>query len=106
MIEVSDDGIGIPSEQLNRICHRGATSKLKHFNDVHEVKTLGFRGEALNALINVSHMTIETKTMSENEASLLSDNMMTKKEASYAQGTKVQIRNLFHNVVVREKQWH
>lgn len=44
LIEVSDDGIGIPSEQLDRICHRGATSKLKHFSDVHEVKTLGFRG--------------------------------------------------------------
>ena len=62
LIEVSDNGSGITQEDLASICLKGATSKLPGFEKLTQVDTLGFRGEALNALKNLSWMQIETRT--------------------------------------------
>ena len=56
--EVIDDGKGINEEDFEIIAKRGTTSKITEFDDIYRVKSLGFRGEALSSLCNVSSVTI------------------------------------------------
>lgn len=62
LIEVTDNGSGIAEQDLANICLKGATSKLPSFERITQLNTLGFRGEALNALKNLACMRIETRT--------------------------------------------
>ena len=52
--EVSDDGKGINEEDFELIAKRGTTSKIRDFDDIYAVKSLGFRGEALSSLCNIA----------------------------------------------------
>lgn len=71
-IEVMDDGTGISQQDLASITIKGATSKLPEFDQLTEVSTLGFRGEALNALRNLASLQIETRTKEDASASVVS----------------------------------
>lgn len=57
-IEVQDNGSGIGRGDLSGICGKGATSKLRDWGQLNSVETLGFRGEALNALRNIALLEI------------------------------------------------
>lgn len=59
--EVVDDGTGIKEIDFDIIAKRGTTSKISEFEDIYSVKSLGFRGEALSSLCNISNLTIQTK---------------------------------------------
>ncbi|XP_022895353.1 DNA mismatch repair protein MLH1 [Olea europaea var. sylvestris] len=62
LIQVSDDGHGIPYEDLPILCERHTTSKLSKFEDLQSVKSMGFRGEALASMTYVGHVTVTTIT--------------------------------------------
>ena len=59
--EVSDDGKGINEADFELIAKRGTTNKIREFDDIYAVKSLGFRGEALSSLCNIATVVIQTK---------------------------------------------
>ena len=54
--EVTDNGKGIQERDFEEIARRGSTSKLRNFDDIYAVKSLGFRGEALSSLCNIANV--------------------------------------------------
>ena len=60
-MEVIDDGPGVPESDFDQIAKRGTTSKLARYDQIFSVKSLGFRGEALNSLCNVASVSLKTK---------------------------------------------
>lgn len=104
-IKVIDDGEGIPSEDVPLAFQRHATSKIKDEKDLTRILSLGFRGEALYSIAQVSKLRIITQHKDENtgtEAYLIGGSLVSQKPA-VTKGTTVQIRELFFNTPVRRK---
>ena len=103
---VTDDGSGIPEDQLALALASHATSKIRSDSDLFHVRTLGFRGEALASIASVSHLLIRSRTSQDLAASELeirggeSDQIAP---CSGALGTSVDVRDLFYNTPVRRK---
>jgi len=109
LIRISDDGIGmIPDDALLAI-ERHATSKIKQVEDIHNIGTMGFRGEALPSIGSVSKMTLTTasrKKFPSNEAYLLvinGGNLTYTTSSIRDPGTTIEVKNLFFNVPARKK---
>ena len=106
LVEVADDGSGIPSNELELAVARHATSKLVHSNDLFSISTLGFRGEALASIGSVSRMTIMSRVLNDQEGARLKveggiPGSMTKVGTTV--GTTVHVEDLFYNVPARLK---
>lgn len=103
--EVTDNGKGIREEDFEIIAKRGTTSKIREFNDIYAVKSLGFRGEALSSLCNIANVTILTKREEDETGwSLKFDhmgNLLQKQKVSKKNGTQVIVRDLFRDLAVR-----
>ncbi len=106
LIEVSDDGFGIPRANLEDIFEAHTTSKLKDIGDLNNLLSMGFRGEALSTITSVSRVHVATKFLDESIASEISYDENGKSEIrSVAKegGTTVRVENLFFNIPVRKK---
>jgi DNA mismatch repair protein MutL len=106
LIEVADDGYGIPSAELELAAARHATSKLVQSEDLFHIQTLGFRGEALASIGSVSRMTLTSRVEIEKEGSRLriEGGISSKLEKVGAPvGTVVRVEELFYNVPARLK---
>jgi DNA mismatch repair protein MutL len=106
LIEVADDGSGIPSDELELAVSRHATSKLVRSEDLFSISTLGFRGEALASIGSVSHMTVTSRVGDEQEGARLKVEggvlgKLTKVGTTI--GTTVRVEDLFYNVPARLK---
>lgn len=106
LIEVADDGVGIPAEELSLAVARHATSKLFRSDDLFHIQTLGFRGEALASIGSVSRMTLTSRVASSKEAARIKveGGAIGRVETVGAPvGTVVKVEHLFYNVPARLK---
>lgn len=106
LIRVTDNGSGIEASQVRNAFLRHATSKISSAEDLHRVKSLGFRGEALSSISAVSKVELITKTK-ENLTGIryLCEGTLEKEfsEVGAPEGTTILVRNLFFNTPVRRK---
>jgi DNA mismatch repair protein MutL len=106
LIEVADDGRGIPLAELPLAVQRHATSKLTTFDDLDRLSTLGFRGEALPSIGAVSSLTIRTRAQNAATGALMQvefGNACAPQPIAAPIGTTVTVRDLFGNVPARRK---
>jgi DNA mismatch repair protein PMS2 len=86
------------------------TSKLESFNDIYSVQTFGFRGEAINALCELSEsLIITTKTEGQSTGAVLKfdqfGSLVSQSVIARANGTTIQVNNLFERLPVRRKDF-
>lgn len=106
LIRVTDNGVGIPATEVPLAVSRHATSKLSQTDDLFDIKTLGFRGEALASIGSVSHLTLVTKEkLAEAGSKLVVDggNNSSVKPTTAPTGTEISVEELFYNVPARLK---
>ncbi len=106
LIRVSDNGCGMDRDDLPVAIKRHATSKIQKREDLENIITLGFRGEALAAISSVSAVTIITKTENAEGGSMLvseGGKILDISEVGCSVGTTVVVENLFFNVPARRK---
>ncbi|HNO85677.1 MAG TPA: DNA mismatch repair endonuclease MutL [Anaerolineales bacterium] len=106
LVEIADDGHGIPANELELAAARHATSKLVQSEDLFHIQTLGFRGEALASIGSVSHMTITSRVADAAEGARLKvDGGIAGKveKVGAPVGTTLRVENLFYNVPARLK---
>lgn len=106
LIRISDDGCGMTAEQLPLAVSSHATSKLPDDESLFHVATLGFRGEAIASIGSVSHLTIRSRTESEDSGSELAVRggvIESPVPCGCPTGTVMEVRNLFFNTPVRHR---
>jgi DNA mismatch repair protein MutL len=106
LVRVTDDGSGIPPEDLPLAIAPHATSKIASVEDLDQIATLGFRGEALASIASVSRTTIRSRTPASDGASELDVEggaVKPIRPASGNVGTVITVRNLFFNTPARRK---
>ncbi len=108
LIRIRDDGSGIPSEDMALALARHATSKITTLEDLEQVSSLGFRGEALASIGSVSRLTLTSNAKEEGSEGISAacegrDMEVQLKPAPHPRGTTVEVRDLFFNTPARRK---
>ena len=105
-IRVTDDGVGIPSHQVELAFQRFATSKLSRAEDLESVSTLGFRGEALPSIASVARVEMRTRSHDEDSGTRIEfedGELLSNLSAGLPVGTTLIVRNLYRNFPARRK---
>lgn len=103
-IQVMDNGKGMSPTDARMCWERHATSKISQTEDIYQIKTMGFRGEALASIASVAQVELKTKRAEDNVGTLiLIEGTEVKKQepAALANGTAISVRNLFYNIPAR-----
>lgn len=106
MIRITDNGRGIPKDEVKTAFLRHATSKLTSIEDLEDIMTLGFRGEALSSIASVAQVEMVTKTKGSSTGTRIVINggiVEKEEEAAANEGTVFTMKNLFYNTPARRK---
>ncbi|KAL3668783.1 hypothetical protein V7S43_006077 [Phytophthora oleae] len=114
LLQIQDNGRGIQREDLELVCERFTTSKLKSFEDLKDIRSFGFRGEALASISHVAHVTITSRTADEPcayKASYRDGKLVAKKPGESKDpkpcagknGTQIVVEDLFYNLSTRKQ---
>ena len=107
LIRIRDNGAGIAEDDMPLALARHATSKIRDQEDLAEVRTLGFRGEALASIASVSHLSLTSRTLAAAMAWKVEvrglDMVAQLEPAAHRPGTTVEVADLFFNTPARRK---
>ena len=106
LIQIIDDGIGIPPDEIGIAFERHTSSKIVNIEDLEHLSTLGFRGEALASISVVSQVEIISRIKEEErgvQLILKEGKILEKKEIFCPIGTDIKVKSLFYNIPVRLK---
>jgi DNA mismatch repair protein MutL len=106
LIQVTDNGSGMVRDDVMLAFERHATSKIKDAEDLLNIHTLGFRGEALPSIASVGRVLLETRAEGEDGGTVLEiagGKILRVEEAGLPQGTSLAVRDLFFNTPARKK---
>ena len=106
LVRVRDNGKGIAKDELPLALMRHATSKIASLADLQQVASMGFRGEALASMAAVAQLTLTSRTASDThgwKVEAIDGRLSEPAPASHAQGTSVEIRELYFNTPARRK---
>lgn len=109
LISVQDDGCGMTKDDALLSLERQATSKILDVNDIENIDTLGFRGEAVPSIASISRFTLTTRRAEADEGTQLVVNAGTLSDICVVgcpPGTRIEVRDLFCNVPARRKFLH
>ena len=104
-IRVTDDGSGIAKDDLKLAFEKHTTSKIVHFEDLYDIYSLGFRGEALSTIVSVANVRAITKTSDANIGSKIefTNNKINESSIATNTGTSIEVLNIFANLPARYK---
>lgn len=106
LIRVTDDGNGIHPDDIEKAFMPHATSKIQTIEDVYNINTLGFRGEALPSIASISYISIKSKNTEFDTGRMLQiegGKTVVNEEVSMPNGTQIEVKDLFFNVPARKK---
>ncbi len=106
LIRVEDDGCGMDRDDAIAAFERHATSKIHSAEDLFEITTLGFRGEALPSIASVSRVLLQTRHASESagiQVEIAGGRLRDVKEIARPGGTSLEVRDLFYNTPARRR---
>src|SRR5213083_1704444 len=106
LIQITDDGFGMVRDDALLAFERHATSKIKDAEDLLNIHTLGFRGEALPSIASVARVLLETRAADEPGGTVLEiagGKILRVEEAGLPAGTSISVRDLFFNTPARKK---
>lgn len=106
LILIKDDGIGIHYEDVKLAFMPHATSKINDLDDIYNITSLGFRGEALPSIASISKVNLKSRlkdSIEGTEIELEGGNIVSFGNTGCSQGTTIEVSNLFYNVPARQK---
>ncbi len=105
LIQVIDDGDGMQEEDASACFLRHATSKISSANDLFQLQTKGFRGEALASIAAIAHVQLKTKHKDQTETGILlnieGNTIKNTEKTVCPKGSSFEVKNLFYNVPAR-----
>lgn len=104
LIQIIDNGCGMSITDTKMAFERHATSKIKSAHDLFEIRSLGFRGEALSSIAAIAHVEIKTKRVEDELGTQLNiegSKVIGQEIVQCSNGTSISIKNLFFNVPAR-----